>query len=430
VNQLPSTLIGFTLLVGGLAGVLVFAALRLIDAARRAHRMTADSDRSILITDAIQDAVTKLKAQERATQARADASDRLSSEIISNLTAGLLVVGNTGEIRILNPAGRRMLGVGDTTVGGSYRDLLGEGSALGASIDECLRSGRPIIRRRVTLPDARGVSGPTSLGVSVSPMLSAEQELQGAICLFTDLTTVTALEEQLRLRESLAALGELTAGLAHEFRNGLSTIHGYGRLLDPDRVPEPYRSYVEGIRQETEALGEIVTSFVNFARPTELTLATVGLAAVSERAADEIRGDVEARGGALTVRGEFGDVPGDEVLLRQAFSNLCRNALEACTEHGVAPAIVIEGSVDRIQRLARVSVTDNGPGVDPAAGDRIFRPFFTTKRTGTGLGLALVQKIVVSHNGRVIVRPGAEGGARFEVALPIPPRPLAPIPDV
>jgi signal transduction histidine kinase len=415
-------------LVGGVAGLLVFALLRFVDAARRAHRPEPVDDRSLMMT-AIQDAVTKLKEQERATQARADAADRLSSEIISNLTAGLLVVRSSGDIRILNPAARRLLGVAENGGTGNYRDLLGRGSTLGAAIDECLRTGRPIIRRRISLADGGPPPGPASLGVSVSPMLSAEHELQGAICLFTDLTAITALEEQLRLRESLAALGELTAGLAHEFRNGLSTIHGYGRLLDPERVPGPYRPYVEGIRQETEALGRIVTSFVNFARPTELALATVELDSISERAADEIRGDVESRGGELIVRGEFADVPGDEVLLRQAFSNLCRNALEACAEQGVRPSIVIEGSVDRIERVARVSVTDNGPGVDPGAGDRIFRPFFTTKRTGTGLGLALVQKIVVSHNGRVVVRPGPAGGARFEVALPIPPRALAPIPD-
>ena len=92
------------------------------------------------------------------------------------------------------------------------------------------------------------------------------------MCLFTDLTSVMELEEQLRLKEALARLGELTAGLAHEFRNGLATIHGYGRLLDPASC-RTQRPYVEGIRAETRALGEIVTNFLRFAKPDPLALA-------------------------------------------------------------------------------------------------------------------------------------------------------------
>ena len=105
------------------------------------------------------------------------------------------------------------------------------------------------------------------------------------------------LEEQLRLKDSLARLGEMTAGIAHEFRNGLATIHGYGRLLDLERLPADFRPYVQGIRDETVALGQVVTNFLNFARPTELALAPVEMAALVERAAEEVRAEVRARGG-------------------------------------------------------------------------------------------------------------------------------------
>ena len=109
---------------------------------------------------------------------------------------------------------------------------------------------------------------------------------------------------------------------------------------------------------------------------------------------------------------------GDEVLLRQAFSNLCRNA-RACTEGGVRPRITIESTPDRAQRVERIAVIDNGPGVDPAVAPRIFMPFVTTRAGGTGLGLALVQKIIVTHNGRVTVQPEPGGGTRFIVSLPL-----------
>jgi two-component system sensor kinase FixL len=110
-------------------------------------------------------------------------------------------------------------------------------------------------------------------------------------------------------------------------------------------------------------------------------------------------------------------VSGDEVLLRQAFSNLCRNALEACADAGIPPRIAIEGT--REDAVLRIAVTDNGPGVDPRIAARMFRPFVTTKARGTGLGLALVQKIIVTHNGRVSAGTAEGGGARLTVTLPL-----------
>jgi signal transduction histidine kinase len=249
--------------------------------------------------------------------------------------------------------------------------------------------------------------------------LDDKLELHGAICLFTDLSAVRQLEEQLRLKESLAAVGELTAGIAHEFRNGLATVQGYSKLLDLKALPEAYRPYVEGIRAEAASLGEVVTNFLNFARPAELTLTRVSLSATCERAADEVRADARALGGQVTVRGEFCNVDGDEVLLRQAFSNLLRNAFEACTQASRTPSILIESTIDRITNTSTIVVEDNGPGIDPSARERVFRPFFTTKRHGTGLGLALVQKIIVFHNGRIKVGTSPLGGARIEITLPV-----------
>ena len=120
--------------------------------------------------------------------------------------------------------------------------------------------------------------------------------------------------------------------------------------------------------------------------------------------------------------GDFAEVEGDEVLLRQAFSNLSRNALEACADAHVVPRVTVAGVLDRAQGTLRVSVTDNGPGVDAAVASTMFRPFVTTKARGTGLGLALVQKIVVTHNGRVSAVNADGGGARLTVTLPVSAR--------
>jgi signal transduction histidine kinase len=408
-------LLGLTAIVAALIGVVLFAILRFVAAARDVRRNRQSGGDSDLMSAALHEAVERLKAQERATAARADASERLSDEIISGLSAGLLVVGLEGEIRILNPAGRRMLDLAESAPPSVCRRSLDE-LALSQVIEECLRTEQPVVRRSVTLPEPR--HGVSHVGITVSPLFDEAQQLHGAICLFTDLTAVKQLEAQLRLKDSLATVGELTAGIAHEFRNGLATIHGYSKLLDLHALPESYRPYVEGIRAEAESLSQVVTNFLNFARPAELTLARVDLRAVCERTADEVRSDVRAAGGDVEVTGEFDVIEGDEVLLRQAFSNLLRNAIEACAAVPVPPRIVVHSEIDHAQKLSRVSISDNGPGIAPALRERVFRPFFTSKRNGTGLGLALVQKIVVFHNGRVTVGSSPDGGAAVQVTLP------------
>ena len=416
-------LLGLTAIVAGLISVVVFAFLRFAAAARDSKRYLKDNTSgTAFMTAALQEAVTKLKAQEREMSARAEASERLSGEIVESLTAGLLVVSSDGAVRILNPAGRRMLNLPETAVTRDYHDVLREFAPLTATIEECLKTGRAIVRRALEIPSVdRDV---THLGVSVSPLSDGQSHLHGAICLFTDLSPIIDMEAQLRLKDSLARVGELTAGIAHEFRNGLATIHGYARLLDLNALPAPYRPHVEGIRAETDSLGEVVTNFLNFAKPTHVSSSRVDLRTIAERAADEVRAEVQARGGRVAVTGQFAVIDGDDVLLRQAFSNLVRNAVEASLGAAKVPEVVIDGLVEADS--VRVSVDDNGPGIPPGARERIFAPFFTTKGRGTGLGLALVQKIIVTHNGRVQVANSALGGASLQVILPLEGAPSTP----
>jgi PAS domain S-box-containing protein len=356
-------------------------------------------------------ALTRLRAQQRATAARAAAAERFSSQIVAGLTSGLIVVDGARRVSIVNPAARRILGLDEEHVPTEH--VLREVPALDEVIVECLDGKAPIVRRAVTVTRA----GDTMhLGVTVSPV-SADSDAEetstpGAICLFSDLTAVVALEEQLRLKEALARLGELTAGLAHELRNGLAPIHGYARLLNPEALPHPQREYIEAIRSETQALGDVVTQFLEFAKPDPLGCIAVDLRGILERAAE----DVEAA--QVTLTGEFGVVHADDVLLRQAFSNLFRNSVEACGAVGRATQIAVDARADTRTDALVVSVKDNGPGLPEDAIERVFQPFFTRRPGGTGLGLAIVQKIIVSHNGRVTAANHADGGAVFTLTLP------------
>lgn len=412
-------LLGLTAIVGAVAGTLMFTLLRALAAARDMAVSGRDKTgaETAFMAAAMEEAMARLKQREQALAARAEASERLSDEIIASLTSGLLVVGPDRRVQSLNPFGRRLLAMPEADWSGDVTDVLLTAPPLAALIQECLDTGQPMRRRTVRI-DANP-ERTIHLGVTVSPITDADGHQRGAICLFADLTDVVELEEQLRLKDSLAQVGELTAGIAHEFRNGLATIHGYARLLDLDRLPTDTHAYVKGIRDETDALGGVVRNFLNFAKPAELVLGTVDTLTLLQKAGDEIRADAVSRGGSVLVEGDGAVVQGDEVLLRQAFSNLCRNALEACVEGGMQPHILIESTVDAAQHVVRVSVIDNGPGVDPRIASKIFRPFVTTRARGTGLGLALVQKFVVVHNGRVGVQSEPGGGTRFTVTLPL-----------
>jgi signal transduction histidine kinase len=408
--------LGLTAIVTVLVAVLTFAVLKFMAAARGSRgRLRDEGVETAFLSVALQDAVTKLKTQERAMALRAETSERVSDEIIANLTAGLLMVDREGLVQIINPVGRRLLGIGDgPDEGRPHRQVLVNAGTVADLIDECLRTRKPIIRRAVDI--APGQAPALHIGLTVSPLRAELPVPHGVICLFTDLTSVVALEEQVRIKDSLARVGELTAGIAHEFRNGLATIHGYSRLIDLNALPPAFRPYVEGIRAETESMREVVTNFLNFARPTQPNFLPVDLRAVAERAADDLRADAHALGGEISITGEFSTIDGDDILLRQAFSNLLRNAIEACAASSVAPAVSVDAHVDRADGACTLVVSDNGPGFSDDTRDRVFHPFFTTKPQGTGLGLALVQKIVVTHNGRVTA--GSGPGGRITIVLP------------
>jgi PAS domain S-box-containing protein len=413
VNSYGYSLLGATAFLALLVAVLAFAMLRFMAASRASRRGLRETGDTALMSNALHDALSTLKAQERAMSARAVASERLSAQVFDSLTAGLVVVDGEGRVTIVNPAACRMLGIAADAAGTHHRDLLVDVTPLGEIIGEGLSAGRPIVRRAVHVERE---SRSWHFGVTVSPLGDPESK-QGAICLFSDLTTIVELEQQLQLKEALARLGELTAGIAHEFRNGLATIHGYSRLIDPQSLPAKYQPYVEGIRQETDALGQVVTKFLEFARPQPAAFWPVELEPVIRRAADDLRRDLPAET-TVHFSGTFGVVNGDELLLRQLFGNLIRNAAEACESAGRAPVIGIDARVDAAGEMTLIAVEDNGPGIAEADRARIFQPFFTTRSRGSGLGLSIVQKIVLHHNGRVSVDTAASGGARIQLALP------------
>ncbi len=380
-------------------------------------------DEGQFLLETFQDVVARLKVKERELQAlhllektRADETEARASDIVRSMTTGLLSLDPEGRVVVINPAAEKIFGLRvSASRGRSFREVLGGSPELLLMVEDALSRGGHHRRShaRYRLPGGRTLH----LGVSVIPLLSPDGTPKGAMALLADLTEIVELRERLFLKENLARLGEMAAGIAHEFRNGLATILGNARLLKvgPESETDPI---VDAVVAESQSLARVVTEFLQFARPESLHLETVDLNALLGALLDELKPRAEEAGARLALEGEPILLEADEPLLRKAFSNLIANAIEALAESPSSDRRVVV-DVRAKNGSASVRVSDNGPGVDPHAREKIFTPFFTMKEKGTGLGLSVVQKIVVSHNGTVELEETAEG-ASFLVRLPLP----------
>jgi two-component system, NtrC family, sensor histidine kinase HydH len=423
------------LLSAALFAMVLAGAVLVILAARRVYRrgtkisgdfgdpIPRSDNPTAFMTASMQAVIRKLKEQEkeletlhRAERERAQQTERLSEAVTRNMPAGLLLLNSAGLVTSANPAAEAALGV-KSLVYRRYSEVLGAESSLTQLLAGCLEQGRTYRREEVEyLTPSHELR---ELGVTISPILNSTNDVTGAICLLSDLTELAALQKQIHMKENLAALGELSAGIAHEFKNALATISGYAQMIRSEaQKGTELHEHGSLILQQTRALTHVVTEFLKFARPLELADEQVALRPMIEQILAEIAESLPEV--SITAEGDFADVSGDDALLRQAILNLARNAAEAVSEIPGGGRVRIRGEIDHsgITQGQRISIADNGAGIPPESMARIFMPFYTTKANGTGLGLAVVQKIVVQHGGTVEARNQSQGGAEFIVWLP------------
>lgn len=432
-----------TLLVGALAMLVVMVRkFARIESAVREHwqeRADDSGNASAFMQASMQGVIEKLRAQEKElarlhvlAQERAQESERMTEEVTRNMPTGLLLVSATGAISSTNPAAEEALGLRPMRYR-SYKEILGEDSGLSQMLTACLRDGKTFQRGEVEHVTAEGEV--RRLGVTISPIYRhermtvrrnvsdpprrPEKKVSGALCLMSDLTELTALQKQIRWKENLAALGEMSAGIAHEFKNSLATISGYAQMIRGESKPGDIRDSAEKIIDQTRALTHVVTEFLKFAKPLEICYEMVSMAPLVERLIDELRESVPQC--TFACEGAFLELPGDEALLRQALLNLARNGAEAARAGGKAAQVTISGTLEELggREWQRICVTDNGAGIPDRDLQKIFLPFYTTKSEGTGLGLAVVQKVALQHGGSIEARNRPGGGAEFLLWLPL-----------
>ncbi len=337
----------------------------------------------------------------------------LTQRITDKMPSGLILLDRDGRIIAHNPASERIF-EGTLTDNSRLRDMVRECETLEGLLQRCLESGEVFTRVEFNVPIRPGVD--KLIGINLSPIADSDGMAEGAICLLSDLTEIVELQNRIKFKENFAALGEMSAGIAHEFKNSLATILGYAQLSTEETSVVTLQNYAREIHKESRALSRMVTDFLNFARPVSISTDDVDLNELLTNAITDVR---NLRPGSYDVRFAAANkavVACDPILMRQSFLNLLINAVEALNDDKGGIGVSIDAAKER--GYIRVLIEDDGRGIPHDMVSKIFLPFFTTKTHGTGLGLSLVQKIVLAHNGRIEVQSVEGEGTRFTITLP------------
>jgi two-component system sensor histidine kinase PilS (NtrC family) len=355
---------------------------------------------------------------------------RLDTEqILEDMSSGVLVADSRGKILVTNPAAEQILGVDkndvvELQIEAAFEALMPE---FAREVLAALERGQGKSRHEITVRRHNGSLLP--LGLSTSILKDDAGATRGVIAVFQDLTEVRRMEERMRKADRLAAIGELSAGIAHELRNPLASISGSIEMLSNElKLAGDSRRLMDLIIKESDRLNKIISDFLEFARLRPPKRRVVSLRKCIEEVLPLIANDPSLKTGIETeVRHKDGDIIAeiDEEQIKQVIWNLTLNAYEAMKGRGT---LVIETSREP-EGAARIAFQDRGPGLDGGVKTRLFEPFFTTKEGGTGLGLAIANKIVEAHGGKIEARNRERSGAEFSVVLPVrtEPRPGGPL---
>jgi two-component system, NtrC family, sensor histidine kinase AtoS len=368
------------------------------------------------IINAFHEVTKQLKEKERElerlrslAEQRADNVESYNENILQCVTSGVMTFDRDCMLTTMNRAAGEMLGIThEAKTGKSCRDLFGEGEITRA-VHETIEKKKASARMEAMLERS---SGKIWLGYNTAILTDRQGEALGVILSFSDLTEVKLLQEQMELRQRLTALGEMSAGIAHELRNPMAVIAGYLNLLSKKTGPES-QSIIRDITSEINGMNRIIGDLLTFARPASLNRIRLNLRELIEGC---IASTLQATGadGRITTAVRIGkiEISLDEVLMRQAFTNLFQNAIEAMPDGGTLSVEARDG------KNIALSVADTGTGIPKDALSKLFLPFFTTKDKGVGLGLALVHKIILSHGGTIEVKSKEGAGTTFTVMLP------------
>ena len=331
--------------------------------------------------------------------------------IFESVGTGLIALDREHRVTALNRAAEQITGVAAAAVMGRPWSVLGGSVPLAVIESEIESSGRGSVWREVTLRRGDGEDIPVRM--TFSALRAGDGRGIGLIAACEDLSAIRAMEARMRAADRLASLGRMAANIAHEIRNPLAALSGAVEVMAAGAADDTRERLGQTVLKETGRLNAIIREFLEYARPAPLSPTPVNVA----EAVDEVLLLLEHQAPAGTLKAVREFPPAltwtvDRQQFRQAVWNLCLNAVQAMPEGGELRVTMTAG--DRL--VLRVS--DTGEGIEAADLGHIFEPFFSTKADGSGLGLALVHRIVQDHGGEIDVHSRPRVGSTFTVTLP------------
>ncbi len=346
--------------------------------------------------------------------------------LLDSLTSGIVAVHSDLTVTVFNQRAQKLTGLPEASVVGHPADVLPD--ALRAGLEDVLRTRAGFRDRDTTI---RAGNGDIAIRFSGEVFRSHTGQLLGALVIFTDMTELKLMEEQIRRSDRLSSIGTLSAGMAHEIKNPLVTIKTFTQLL-PDQYQDPEfrQTFFDLVSQEVKRIDALVNRLLNFARPAKVTLTPLSLHEVIDGSLHLIAQQLAQKGIRLDrhLDAEQHIVSADTDQLNQAFVNFLLNAVDAMERGGTltvrtslalfSPETPQIGGARNGPRIL-LDIADTGSGIQADYLDRIFDPFFTTKAHGVGLGLSVSHGIIQEHHGAIHVESSPQAGTVFHIQFPL-----------
>jgi two-component system sensor histidine kinase PilS (NtrC family) len=342
---------------------------------------------------------------------------RLNEHIVSSIRSGLITTDLEGRIAVFNTAAQELTGRdAQEMLGRPVQSLIGGNFWNRVQQADLLQNARPLRNEEwIAVP----VGPKRFLGFSVSPLMDQNQKSLGYIISFQDLTEITRLEEEVRLKDRMAAIGRMAAGIAHEIRNPLTSMRGSVEILR-SRADLPAREerLLDILIRESDRLNKFVEDFLNFARPRQYAKHRIDLVPVLRDSVTLLRNNPEIRekhSVSLNIEAQSIHILGSADQLNQVFWNLAQNSIRAMPNGGELRISMRKTGGD----TGEVVFQDNGIGMSPQEKDQIFQPFLSGFKGGLGLGLSIIFQIMEDHRGKVTFESEKGKGTRVSLRFPL-----------
>jgi PAS domain S-box-containing protein len=359
------------------------------------------------------------------TNRKAKNLESYNEYILRSMSSGMIICDTEGKITRINNSACKILGVTESeAMGRHHKRLFKERTILCSLMEMALSENRGCLIPELEILRTDGEN--VWVGISTSVIKDEQDKMLGVAVLLTDLTETKRLQYEMALKEKMAALGQMSSGLAHELRNSMGVILGFCKLLQRKETDQtPTQEIATGILNEALSMESLIQRFLTFAKPFDLRIEKVNLKNIVDECIKALEEKLKENKIKFEVRSEP-DLPtimGDKLLLKQSFQNLIQNSIEAMPLGGELYIDLREIQIPHKEKFIKVEISDTGCGIEEKDQKKIFNPFFTSKEKGTGLGLSLVKKIIDLHHGEIELESQISKGTTFKIYLQLKLKP-------